>query len=227
LRSPIDPMDTIDPDTLLRAYAIGAFPMAENATSQTLYWVDPEWRGVLPLDTFHVPRRLVRTIKSGRFEVRINTCFRTVMEACAEDTGGRGSTWINASILDAYCELHARGASHCVECWRDGKLVGGLYGVSLGRAFFGESMFARERDASKVALVHLVARLLRGGYVLLDTQFVTGHLEQFGAIEIPRDAYKTRLAEALTGDPGDFYPASDGTAEMDGSAILQSINQTS
>lgn len=230
MRSPIGPMDIIDPDTLLRAYAFGAFPMGESATSETLYWVDPEWRGVLPLDTFHVPRRLVRTIKAGPFTVRVDTSFRAVMEACAEDTNGRGGTWINASILDAYSELHARGVTHSVECWRDDKLVGGLYGVSLGRAFFGESMFSRERDASKVALVYLVARLLRGGYVLLDTQFVTGHLEQFGAVEISRDDYKAKLADALEGEPGDFYSLStgaDGAVEMDGSDILQSINQTS
>jgi len=230
LRSPIGPMDSIDPDTLIKAYAFGVFPMGESATSETLYWVDPEWRGILPLETFHVPRRLVRTIKSGPFTVRIDTSFRAVMEACAEDTNGRGGTWINPSILDTYCELHARGVTHSVECWREDKLVGGLYGVSLGRAFFGESMFSRERDASKVALVYLVALLHRGGYTLLDTQFVTGHLEQFGAIEIPRDEYKEKLAAALKGDPGDFYslPAgSDGSVGVDGSDILQSISQTS
>lgn len=217
-------MDTIDPDTLLRAYAFGVFPMGESATSETLYWVDPEWRGILPLDQFHVPKRLARTIKSEPFTVRIDTAFRAVMEACAEDTNGRGGTWINAAILDVYTDLHARGATHSVECWRDDKLVGGLYGVSLGRAFFGESMFSRERDASKIALVYLVARLIHGGYTLLDTQFVTGHLEQFGAVEIPRDDYKKRLEDALEGAAGDFYSLSFGASA---STILQSINQTS
>jgi len=217
-------MESIDPDILLQAYAVGVFPMGESADSETLYWVDPELRGILPLDQFHVPKRLARTIKSTPFTVRIDTAFRRVMEACADDVNGRGGTWINDAILDAYCSLHERGATHSVECWLGDELVGGLYGVSLGRAFFGESMFSRERDASKVALVHLVARLIAGGYTLLDTQFVTGHLEQFGAIEIPRDAYKTALAEALAGAPGDFYSlAGDATA----STILQSISQTS
>lgn len=217
-------MESIDPDTLLRAYAYGVFPMGESAASETLYWVDPEWRGILPLENFHVPKRLARTMRSAPFEVRIDTSFREVMEACAEDTSGRGGTWINEAILDAYTKLHERGATHSVECWRDGVLVGGLYGVSLGRAFFGESMFSRERDASKIALVYLVARLIHGGFVLLDTQFVTGHLAQFGAIEIERDDYKSRLAEALTGPPGDFYSLAGDTCP---SAILQSISQTS
>ena len=217
-------METIDPDLLLQAYASGVFPMGESAESETLYWVDPELRGILPLKHFHVPKRLARTIKSDLFTVRVDTEFRRVMEACAEDVNGRGGTWINDAILDAYCALHERGATHSVECWLGDELVGGLYGVSLGRAFFGESMFSRQRDASKVALVHLVARLISGGYTLLDTQFVTGHLEQFGAIEIPRDDYKANLAEALSGIPGDFYSLAGDTSA---SAILQSINQTS
>jgi leucyl/phenylalanyl-tRNA---protein transferase len=217
-------MDKIDPDTLLRAYAHGVFPMGESAASETLYWVDPEWRGVLPLDQFHVPKRLARTVRSNSSTVRVDTAFRKVMEACAEGTSERGDTWINDAILDVYTELHDRGATHSVECWRDNELIGGLYGVSLGRAFFGESMFSRERDASKIALVHLVARLIQGGYTLLDTQFVTGHLEQFGAIEIPRDVYKSKLAEALSGEPGDFYSLG---ATASGSDILQSISQTS
>tara|TARA_E500000305_G_scaffold44831_1_gene34859 strand:- start:344 stop:1006 length:663 start_codon:yes stop_codon:yes gene_type:complete len=220
-------MDEINPETLLRAYAYGVFPMGEARGSDTLYWVDPELRGILPLDTFHVPRRLARTIKAEPFTVKVDTAFRAVMEACAEDMPGRGGTWINAAILKAYTELHAQGHTHSVECWQGDQLVGGLYGVSLGRAFFGESMFSHVRDASKVALVHLAARLIRGGYVLLDTQFVTSHLSQFGAIEIPRDAYKDRLAEALTGQPGDFYSIEAGGSEVSGAAILQSISQTS
>ncbi len=220
-------MEEIDPETLLRAYAYGVFPMGEARGSDTLYWVDPELRGILPLDTFHVPRRLARTIKADPFTVKVDTAFREVMEACAEDMPGRGSTWINAAILKAYTELHQQGFTHSVECWKDGELVGGLYGVSLGRAFFGESMFSKVRDASKVALVHLAARLITGGYVLLDTQFVTSHLSQFGAIEIPRDDYKARLADALTGQPGDFYSLDAAGSEVSGTDILQSISQTS
>lgn len=222
--APPGDMDILDPETLLRAYAFGVFPMGESATSETLYWVDPEERGILPLDAFHIPRRLKRTVRSEPFEIRIDTAFRQVMEGCADSSAGRGGTWINAAIMDAYCELHARGAAHSVECWCEGKLAGGLYGVSLGRAFFGESMFSRERDASKVALVYLAARLVAGGFTLLDTQFVTDHLRQFGAIEIPREDYKDRLAEALTGTPGDFYSL---PLDASVSTILQSISQTS
>jgi len=217
-------MDEITPEILLRAYAYGVFPMGESRGSDMLYWVDPEERGILPLDTFHVPRRLARTIKADPFTVKVDTAFRAVMELCAEDMPGRGGTWINAAILKAYTELHEQGHTHSVECWDGDQLVGGLYGVSLGRAFFGESMFSRVRDASKVALVHLVARLIQGGYVLLDTQFVTSHLTQFGALEIPREDYKARLAYALTDEPGDFYSMN---SDASGTAILQSINQTS
>ncbi|HEY0836327.1 MAG TPA: leucyl/phenylalanyl-tRNA--protein transferase [Azospirillum sp.] len=183
---------------LLRAYAAGIFPMAESAESDELYWFDPERRGILPLDTFHVPKRLRRTVRRGPFEVRVDSAFRTVIEACAESTDDRPKTWINHDIVRLYCELADQGAAHSVECWRDGRLVGGLYGVSLGAAFFGESMFSRETDASKVALVNLVARLRAAGYTLLDTQFVTAHLGRFGAVEIPRAEYRRRLAAALT-----------------------------
>ncbi|MAN63235.1 MAG: leucyl/phenylalanyl-tRNA--protein transferase [Parvibaculum sp.] len=220
-------MDEINPETLLRAYAYGVFPMGEARGSDTLYWVDPELRGILPLDTFHVPRRLARTIKAEPFTIKVDSAFRSVMEACAADMPGRGGTWINAAILKAYSELHEQGHTHSVECWQGSQLVGGLYGVSLGRAFFGESMFSHVRDASKVALVHLAARLIQGGYVLLDTQFVTSHLSQFGAIEIPRDDYKSRLADALTGEPGDFYSIEAGGRDVSAADILQSINQTS
>lgn len=189
-------MFTLDAMLLLRAYAAGIFPMAESADSPGLYWFDPERRGIVPLNGFHVPRRLRRTVRQGRFEVRFDHDFPAVMQGCAAITGTRTNTWINRDILRLYTDLHARGHAHSVECWHDGRLVGGLYGVSLGGAFFGESMFSRMTDASKVALVHLVARLKAGGYTLLDAQFVTEHLTQFGTTEIPRADYRQRLAAA-------------------------------
>jgi leucyl/phenylalanyl-tRNA---protein transferase len=194
----------LTPELLLRAYAIGIFPMSEGAEDPDLFWVDPERRGILPLEAFHVPRRLKKTVRRGAFEIRSDTDFEAVMRGCAEEHPGRPSTWINASILRLYRALHERGHAHCVEARQDGVLVGGLYGVSLRAAFFGESMFSRVPDASKVALVHLVARLVAGGFKLLDTQFVTAHLAQFGAIEIPRAAYRRRLAAALRADAS--YP---------------------
>jgi len=187
----------LNPELLLRAYAAGIFPMAQSRDDPELYWIDPEWRGVIPLDAFHVSRRLRRTVRQGHFETTADTAFGEVVEACAESTRGRPDSWINHEIAAAYAELARLGHAHSVECWLERKLVGGLYGVSLGGAFFGESMFSRQRDASKVALVHLVARLRRGGYAMLDTQFITKHLEQFGAIEIPRDDYRQLLAAAL------------------------------
>ncbi len=190
----------VTPELLLRAYSVGLFPMAECRDDPMLFWVDPKLRGVLPLDRFHLPRRLRRTLRQRRFRLSCDVAFRQVIEACAETAPGRPNTWINDEILDLYSELHARGDAHSVECWLDGELVGGLYGVVLGGAFFGESMFTRVRDASKVALVHLVARLRAGGLVLLDTQFNTPHLERFGAIEVPRERYRERLAEALALD---------------------------
>lgn len=182
---------------LLRAYAAGIFPMAESADSEELYWFDPERRGILPLDGFHVPRKLRKAVRRGLFEMRFDSDFRAVIEACAEPTPDRPKTWINADILRLYTDLFQMGCAHSVECWSEGRLVGGLYGVSLGGAFFGESMFSRVTDASKVALVHLVARLRAAGYRLLDAQFVTDHLSQFGAEEIPRAEYRRRLAAAL------------------------------
>jgi leucyl/phenylalanyl-tRNA--protein transferase len=187
----------ITAEMLLRAYAAGVFPMAERRDSDSLYWFNPDKRGILPLDAFHVPRRLGRTVLGGRFEVSADRDFAAVLAGCAEATVSRPETWINRQIVDLYDELHRRGFAHSVECRRDGQLVGGLYGVALGGAFFGESMFSRERDASKVALVHLVARLRLGGFVLLDTQFVTAHLRQFGAVEIDRQDYLRRLEAAL------------------------------
>lgn len=182
---------------LLRAYAAGIFPMAESAESTELHWFDPERRGILPLDGFHVPRSLRKAVRKGRFEVRCDTAFQRVVESCAEMTDDRPKTWINDDIVRLYTELHRAGFAHSVECWRGDRLVGGLYGVSLGAAYFGESMFSRETDASKVALVHLVARLRAAGFTLLDTQFVTDHLARFGAYEIPRAEYRRRLNQAL------------------------------
>ena len=187
----------LTPEIVLRAYAEGVFPMAERREDTELYWVSPDRRGIIPLDAFHVPRRLARTVRSDRFTVTNDVAFVDVMRACAEPAPGRQQSWINAEILRLYTALHASGHAHSLECWRDGKLVGGLYGVSFGAAFFGESMFSRERDASKVALVHLVAHLIEGGYELLDTQFITEHLARFGTIEIPRAEYMSRLKHAI------------------------------
>jgi leucyl/phenylalanyl-tRNA--protein transferase len=187
----------LTPEILLRAYAEGLFPMAERRGDPTLYWVSPERRGIIPLDTFHVPHRLARTVRSGVFTVTADRAFRDVMLACAAPTPDRPESWINDEILRLYTALHLGGHAHSIECWRDGKLAGGLYGVRLGAAFFGESMFSRRRDASKVALVHLVDGLKRGGFVLLDTQFITAHLARFGAIEVPRERYLRKLQDAL------------------------------
>ena len=184
-------------EILLAAYAAGVFPMAESADNPELFWVDPHHRGILPLDAFHVPRRLRRVLRQDRFAVSCDAAFEAVIHGCAEASETRPNTWINEEIVRLYSELCERGAAHSVECWRDGMLVGGLYGVSIGAAFFGESMFSRETDASKVALVHLVARLRAGGYRLLDTQFLTPHLARFGGIEISRARYRHLLASAL------------------------------
>lgn len=189
----------LTPEILLAAYAAGIFPMAESADDPDLFWVEPKRRGILPLDAFHVPRKLRQTVRRDSFTVRADSAFAAVMEGCAEASDKRPNTWINGEILRLYTALHRQGAAHSVECWRNGALVGGLYGVSLGAAFFGESMFSRETDASKVALVHLAARLRRGGYRLLDTQFLTPHLAQFGGIEIARSRYRRLLAAALSG----------------------------
>jgi leucyl/phenylalanyl-tRNA--protein transferase len=216
-------LSNINSDVLLRAYAFGVFPMAEARDDPQLYWIDPERRGILPLDGFHLPRRLKRKVKAAPFDIRINTSFREVMLACAESGPEREGTWINDQILELYGELFTRGHAHCVESWQDGRLVGGLYGVSLGAAFFGESMFSRETDASKVALVHLVARLIAGGFRLLDTQFVTTHLKQFGTIEISRDTYRRYLHEA-TVEIADFERM---PTNYDPSEVLQVLSQTS
>jgi leucyl/phenylalanyl-tRNA--protein transferase len=191
----------ITPQVLLKAYAVGIFPMAESAEDTGLYWIEPEQRGIIPLDDFHVPRRLARTVASRRFEVRIDHDFDAVIAGCAAAVSDRPKTWINGRIRKLYGELFEIGACHTVETWRDGRLVGGLYGVVLGAAFFGESMFSRERDASKVALVDLVERLKAGGYKLLDAQFTTSHLKQFGAIDVDRRVYQDMLADAIAAKP--------------------------
>ncbi|HEV3174823.1 MAG TPA: leucyl/phenylalanyl-tRNA--protein transferase [Stellaceae bacterium] len=215
-------MIELSPDLLLRAYAAGLFPMAESAEDPDLFWIDPDPRGVLPLDRFHLPRRLKRTLRAGHYEVRIDTAFDAVMRGCAEPTEMRPKTWINDEILRLYSALYGRGYAHSVEAWREGELVGGLYGVALRGVFFGESMFSRSSDASKVALVHLVARLVKGGFRLLDTQFVTDHLRRFGAVEIPRSDYHRQLERALAVEA--YFE--EGLAD-DPISVLQSSTVTS
>ncbi len=188
----------LTPELLIRAYAAGIFPMAERRNDDSVFWVDPRVRGVLPLDGFHVPRRLMRTVRRGAYEVRCDTAFADVVAACAAPKKSRRETWINKPIFDAVLGLHDMGFAHSVEAWCGDQLVGGLYGVALGGAFFGESMFSNARDASKVALVHLVARLIIGGFKLLDVQFITDHLKQFGTVEIPAREYLEKLEDALT-----------------------------
>ncbi len=208
----------LTPEILLSAYAEGMFPMAERRGDPNLYWISPEARGIIPLDGFHVPKRLARTVRSGRFEVRIDTAFAEVIAACAAPAPGRSESWINDEIVSLYTALHRRRFAHSVECWRAGKLVGGLYGVRLGAAFFGESMFSAERDASKVALVHLVARLKRGRFRLLDAQFLTSHLARFGAVEIPKRDYLARLKEALSHRAEFYCPAPSGSSTFSSEA---------
>jgi leucyl/phenylalanyl-tRNA--protein transferase len=192
-----NPLIEITPEVLLKAYACGIFPMAESAEDAALYWIEPERRGIIPLETFHVPSRLARTVRSDRFTVVCNRAFDAVIAGCAEPQSGRQRTWINTRIRNLYRGLHRLGHCHSVEAYDGKALVGGLYGVTLGGAFFGESMFHRARDASKVALVHLVARLKAGGYRLLDTQFLTDHLKTFGAIAVSRRQYHKLLETAL------------------------------
>jgi leucyl/phenylalanyl-tRNA--protein transferase len=195
--TPRDSTPEITPEVLLRAYACGIFPMAESATDPAIFWVEPDHRGIIPLHGLHISARLARTIRSDRFTVTVDTAFRRVIDGCAAPAPGREDTWINRRIRDLYIALHDMGHCHSVEVWSDDDLVGGLYGVSLGGAFFGESMFHRVRDASKVALVHLVARLIAGGFTLLDTQFVTEHLSSLGAVEVPRARYLAMLETAM------------------------------
>jgi leucyl/phenylalanyl-tRNA--protein transferase len=216
----------ITPEVLLRAYACGIFPMAESADDPTLFWVEPEMRGVIPLNGFRISARLARTVRSDSFTVTVDTAFKAVIAGCAAPAEGREDTWINNRIRDLYGGLHALGHCHSVEVWQNGDLAGGLYGVNLGRAFFGESMFHRERDASKVALVHLVARLITGGFELLDTQYVTEHLKSFGAVEIPRRRYTVLLEQAIRGEPANFMrlPTDRPMAGADALAIIAARN---
>ncbi len=240
----------LDPDLLLRAYTVGVFPMADARDAQSVYWVEPKTRAVLPLDGFHLSRSLRKTIMSDQFETTADTAFGAVVALCAERAEDRPSTWINDQIETAVAMLHTHGRAHSIETWRDGALVGGLYGISLGRAFFGESMVSRAPNASKVAIAHLVARLRIGGFTLLDCQFMTPHLASLGAIEISRKDYKALLDSALSGSatgasdgdfgafgrlgasPGSPSPASlpDMTTvsgPMSGWRIAQALTQTS
>ncbi|RYY26873.1 MAG: leucyl/phenylalanyl-tRNA--protein transferase [Sphingomonadales bacterium] len=240
---PLPPQLELDPDMLLRAYAMGVFPMADHRLAPSVYWVEPKLRGVLPLDDFHLSRSLRKTIQSNRFRVTVDTEFQRMMQLCAESATDRPDTWINGPIERVFVELHRRGFAHSVECWDGDRLAGGLYGLALGRAFFGESMVTRVRDASKVAFAHLVARLKAGGFTLLDCQFQTEHLASLGAVEMPRDDYVALLDAALgegsaglaSGAPsvdGDFFvldrdapPLPDGAATVSGPLSLKVIAQ--
>lgn len=212
----------ITPDILLRAYSIGLFPMAENATDPSLFWVDPEERGIFPLDRLVISRSLAKVVRSDGFQIRVDSDFQAIIDGCAESAPGREGTWINARIRDLYGALFQSGHVHTIEVWKNDALVGGLYGVAIGAAFFGESMFHRVTDASKVALVHLAARLVHGGFVLLDTQFVTDHLATLGAIAIPKQAYHLLLADAVA-RRADFWrlPRSETMSGADALDILR------
>ncbi|MEG3083452.1 leucyl/phenylalanyl-tRNA--protein transferase [Sphingomonas sp. PB2P12] len=210
--------DVLDPNLVLGAYSVGVFPVADSRDAASVYWVEPRRRAVLPLDAFRVSRSLRKTIVADRFQVTVDTAFENVLHLCAESVAGRPETWINAGIERVFMTLHAMGFAHSVECWDGGKLVGGLYGLALGRAFFGESMVSRATDASKVALAHLVARLRVGGFTLLDCQFQTSHLASLGAVEIERADYVALLAASLDGVVG-AAPASLGMAAGDFRAL--------
>jgi leucyl/phenylalanyl-tRNA--protein transferase len=211
----------ITPEVLLKAYACGIFPMAENADDPSLYWIEPEQRGVIPLDGFHLSRRLARSVRTDCYNVYIDRDFAAVLDGCAAPGKGRARTWINSRIRSLYTRLHEIGHCHSVAVYDGARLIGGLYGVRLGAAFFGESMFHTERDASKIALVHLIARLRAGGFMLLDTQFVTDHLKSFGAIELSRRQYHRQLAAAIAGD-ADFF-ALPADRPLAGAEILEYI----
>jgi leucyl/phenylalanyl-tRNA--protein transferase len=194
----------LTPELLLEAYRQGLFPMAYNSGSPYIHWICPEMRGQLSITEIHIPKRLHKTLKHNPFEIRLNTSFEEVVHGCAESTEKRPETWINAPIFKVFCELHERGYAHSLECWQDEKLVGGIYGLAIAAAFFGESMFSRETDASKVALMNLVARIWKAGFTLFDTQFVNEHLKQFGAYELPHNEYKHRLNIAMGKEGVDF-----------------------
>ena len=228
-------MPRLTPELLLCAYASGLFPMANDRHDPTIHWIEPRRRGVLPLAAFHQSKSLRKAVRQGRFAVRVDTAFDEVIEACAEPRPDRPRTWLNDELIELYCALHEMGYAHSVESWAGGQLAGGLYGVSIGAAFFGESMFSLERDASKVALVTLIDRLRAGGFRLLDTQFVTDHLRRFGAVEISREAYRRQLKDALYAravfysDAGAVASSSPWAAWSGASAIgsSQSTTQTS
>ena len=217
----------LTPQIVLDAYSKGLFPMAENRRDKRLFWIDPEVRGILPLDNFHIPRSLKKKIRNNPFEVRFDHNFAAVIRACAQQKPKRRETWINDEIIELYTKLFCMRHAHSVECWQEEKLVGGLYGISIGGAFFGESMFSSERDSSKIALVHLVARLNLAGFTLLDTQFITDHLKQFGAIEISRGEYHKILSGALNLNVGFHLEVSLDAEEGVLRRILQSKTQTS
>jgi leucyl/phenylalanyl-tRNA---protein transferase len=217
-------MNPITPQVLLKAYSAGIFPMAESATDPSLYWVEPDERGVIPIDNFHISKSLRKSVRHAGFEIRVDTAFEDVMRLCAEKTDERDETWINHRILKLYTQLHKMGCCHSVETWKNGKLVGGLYGLRIGAVFFGESMFSRATDASKVALVHLVARLNFGGFRLLDAQFLNPHLQQFGCYTIAKADYRPILEAALDGeaDFAAFHWDGDKEAVLD-CALRQSL----
>ena len=217
-------MAQLQPELLLQAYAVGVFPMAEGRDDPRLFFVDPDRRGIIPLDDFHISRSLRKTVRQRRFQVTCDLDFTGTLAGCAAATERRPDTWINQEIFRLFVALHARGHAHSIEVRRDGALVGGLYGVRLGGAFFGESMFSRETDASKVAMVHLVARLRAGGFTLLDSQFITSHLQRFGAVEIPREEYRDRLQQAIA-TTAQFVPADDDWPAV--VSLLQDSTQTS
>lgn len=220
--------EKLTPELLLKAYAAGVFPMAQSRNDRHVFWVDPKIRGVLPLDRFHVPRSLMKLLRKNPFEIRVNTAFDQVIAQCAEAWKNRRDTWINSEIVKAYTQLHRMGFVHSIEVWLNGKLVGGLYGVALGGAFFGESMFSRATDASKVALVYLVEQLKAGGFKLLDTQFVTDHLRRFGVIEIPARRYLEMLEDALTAKARFYFDRASGEVAAGLEALFrQSKTQTS
>ena len=220
---PRDSASEISIDELLKAYSLGYFPMARAREDEDVVWVLPEERGLIPLLTARLPRRLKRFVKTDPFDIRINTAFKDVITACADATPSRPDTWINDAIIEAYCELHYRGIAHSVECWRDDQLVGGLYGIVCGAAFCGESMFSRQSNASKVAMAHLIARLKIGRFDFIDAQFVNEHLEQFGLEAIPNDDYQLMLRSALL-KGANFFAADD---QLSAARVLQSITQTS
>jgi leucyl/phenylalanyl-tRNA--protein transferase len=215
-------MSALTADQLVRAYSMGVFPMARRREDTRLFWIDPEERGILPLDRFHLPHSLRKVLRKTDLTISCDSAFEAVISHCAEAVPNRPETWINDEILRLFIELHHVGLAHSVEVWRDSTLVGGLYGLSLGGAFFGESMFSRETNSSKIALAHLVARLKKGGYRLLDTQFVTEHLTQFGAIKVLRHDYLRMLADAI-GKQATFYGDLPGTEVL---TLLSSQSST-